>query len=187
MTIAPLLLQLGQNLDPSAPAHVDMVGSGLQAGGPLLSHCLGDVFTSSASPVEFILVRRSRNVCLGFIENYCSSARRWSEACRLGSVLLAGFLRGPGRSNHVSFQTIPGLACFSGELVFIAAWWWCCVASWPEVLWDLQVVPTLSCVRTSYPPSPPLRPLQLQPPPPGTALPLPLSQWPGWLVWPGKL
>lgn len=132
VTTAPLLLQLEQNLDPSAPARVDTVGSGLQAGGPLPSHCLGNVFTSSASPVEFILVRRATHVCLDFIKHYCRSTHCWSEACGLGSVLLAGFLRGPGRSNCISLKTIPG----SGLLLWRAGIYsclvvvLCCVVAW---------------------------------------------------------
>lgn len=49
-------------------------------------------------------------------------------------------------------------------------------------LWGFQVVPTLSCLGTSYPSPPTVRPPPpLQPPPPGRALLLPLSPGPGWL------
>lgn len=45
-----------------------------------------------------------------------------------GSVLSAGFLKELGRSHCISFKNNSrALACFSGELVFTAAWWLCCV------------------------------------------------------------
>lgn len=72
-----------------------------------------------------------------------------------GSILLAGFLKELGRSNRISLKTIP-------------EFWLASLGSWYlqplggravlfrglGVPWSFQVIPALSYLGTSYPPSP---------------------------------